>query len=61
MAFTVVIALVSAMLLSLTFVPAAVAMLVTGRVAEKENRWSAPSSGSTRRCWIAPWPGGFRS
>ena len=38
MAFTVVIALVSAMLLSLTFVPAAVAMFVTGRVAEKENR-----------------------
>ncbi len=38
MAFTVVIALLSAMLLSLTFVPAAVALFVTGRVAEKENR-----------------------
>jgi heavy metal efflux system protein len=38
MAFTVVIALLSAMLLSLTFVPAAVAILVTGRVAEQENR-----------------------
>jgi cobalt-zinc-cadmium resistance protein CzcA len=38
MAFTVVIALVSAMLLSLTFVPAAVAMFVTGKVEEKENR-----------------------
>ena len=38
MAFTVVIALVAAMLLSLSFVPAAVAMFVTGRVAEQENR-----------------------
>ncbi len=38
MAFTVVIALVAAMLLSLTFVPAAIALLVSGRVAESENR-----------------------
>lgn len=38
MAFTVVIAITAAMALSLTFVPAAVAMFVTGRVAEKENR-----------------------
>jgi cobalt-zinc-cadmium resistance protein CzcA len=38
MAFTVVIALVAAMLLSLTFVPAAIALFVTGRVAESENR-----------------------
>jgi len=38
MAFTVVIAITAAMVLSLTFVPAAVAMFVTGRVAEKENR-----------------------
>ena len=37
MAFTVVIALVAAMVLSLTFVPAAVALLVTGKVAEKDN------------------------
>ena len=37
MAFTVVIALVAAMLLSLTFVPAAVAQFVTGRVAERDN------------------------
>lgn len=37
MAFTVVIALVAAMLLSLTFVPAAVALFVTGKVAEKDN------------------------
>ena len=37
MAFTVVTALLAAMLLSVTFVPAAVAMFVTGRVEEKEN------------------------
>jgi len=37
MAFTVVIALVAAMLLSLTFVPAAVAQFVSGKVAEKDN------------------------
>ena len=34
----VVLALTAAALLSLTFVPAAVAMFVTGRVEEKENR-----------------------
>ncbi|KZC36107.1 cation transporter, partial [Rhodanobacter sp. FW510-R12] len=38
MAFTVVIAITAAMALSLTFVPSAVAMFVTGRVAERENR-----------------------
>jgi len=38
MAFTVVTALVGAMLLSLTFVPAAVALFVTGPVADKEGR-----------------------
>ena len=37
MAFTVVIALTAAMVLSLTFVPAAVALFVTGRVEEKES------------------------
>jgi len=37
MAFTVVIALLSALVLSLTFVPAAVALFVTGKVEEKEN------------------------
>lgn len=49
MAFTVVAALLGAMILSITFVPAAVAMLVTGRVKEKEialmiwaKRWYAP-------------------
>ena len=38
MAFTVVIALTGAMALSLTFVPAAVALFVTGKVQEKETR-----------------------
>lgn len=38
MAFTVVIALLSALILSLTFVPAAVALFITGKVEEKENR-----------------------
>ena len=49
MAFTVVAALLGAILLSVTFVPAAVAMFVTGRVQEKENflmaaarRWYGP-------------------
>jgi cobalt-zinc-cadmium resistance protein CzcA len=38
MATTVVLALVGAMLLSLTFVPAAVAVFLGGKVEEKENR-----------------------
>lgn len=37
MAFTVVMALVSALILSLTFVPAAVATFVTGKVEEKDS------------------------
>ncbi|MFW9080772.1 CusA/CzcA family heavy metal efflux RND transporter [Pseudomonas sp. P2757] len=37
MAFTVVIALLGAMLLSVTFVPAAIALFVTGKVQEKEG------------------------
>ena len=43
MAFTVVIALLCAMLLSLTAVPAAVAMFVSGKVAEKDNALIAAS------------------
>ncbi len=38
MAITVVMALTAALVLSLTFVPAAVAMFVTGKVEEKESR-----------------------
>ena len=38
MAFTVVTALVAALALTVTFVPAAIALFVTGRVAETENR-----------------------
>ncbi len=44
MAFTVLAALFGAMLLSVTFVPAAVAIFVTGRVSEQESppmRWAA--------------------
>lgn len=37
MAFTVVTALLAALLLSFTFVPAAVALFITGKVEEKEN------------------------
>ncbi|WP_341892715.1 CusA/CzcA family heavy metal efflux RND transporter [Variovorax sp. YR752] len=38
MAFTVVIALLGAMILSITFIPAAVALFIGNKVAEKENR-----------------------
>jgi cobalt-zinc-cadmium resistance protein CzcA len=38
MAFTVITALASALILSLTVVPASIALFVNGRVAEKENR-----------------------
>lgn len=38
MAFTVVVALLGAMILSITFIPAAVALFIGRRVAEKENR-----------------------
>ncbi len=37
MAFTVITALLGAMLLSITFVPAAVALLLRGKISEKEN------------------------
>ncbi len=43
MAFTVIAALVGAMILSVTFVPAAIAIFLTGRVSERENilmRWA---------------------
>ena len=39
MAMTVVLALIGAMILSVTFVPAAVALFVTGEVKEIESRW----------------------
>jgi cobalt-zinc-cadmium resistance protein CzcA len=55
MAFTVVAALVGAMILSVTFIPAAVALFIGNRVSEKENflmmqakRWYGP-------CWIGLW------
>jgi cobalt-zinc-cadmium resistance protein CzcA len=39
MAMTVVLALVGAIILSVTFVPAAVALFVNGEVKETESRW----------------------
>ena len=39
MAMTVVLALMGAMILSVTFVPAAVALLIQGEVKETESRW----------------------
>lgn len=39
MAMTVVLALLGAIILSVTFVPAAVALFITGEVKEKESRW----------------------
>jgi heavy metal efflux system protein len=38
MAFAVIVALLAALVLSLTFVPAAVALFLTGRIEEQENR-----------------------
>jgi cobalt-zinc-cadmium resistance protein CzcA len=49
MAFTVVIALTAAMLLSLTFVPAAVALFMTGPVKESDNRLMA-----RMKAWYRP-------
>ena len=37
MAFTVIVALFGAMILSVTFIPAAVALFFQGRLSEKEN------------------------
>lgn len=41
MALTVIIALVAAFILSITFVPAMIALLIKGRVEEKDNRFMA--------------------
>src|SRR5450830_534322 len=56
MALTVVIALLGAMVLSITFIPAAVALFIGDKVAEKENalmraakRWYAPLLGKVMR------------
>lgn len=56
MAFTVVIALVGAMILSITFIPAAVALFIGDKVSEKENalmltakRWYGPALDSVMR------------
>ena len=48
MAFTVVVALVSALLLSLTFVPAAVALFVRSKVADTEGRLEGQAKSAYR-------------
>ena len=59
MAFTVVIALLGAMILSVTFVPAAIALFVTGKVKEEENLVMR----SARRAYapVLDWVMGHRS
>ena len=49
MAFTVLAALLGAMILSVTFVPAAVSVFVTGRLSERENPLVAGPRGSMRQ------------
>src|SRR4029077_15672377 len=60
MAFTVIIALASAFVLSLTFVPAMIAIAVTGRVQEKENLLirglKVPYRPALAAAIRAPWP-----
>ena len=54
MALTVLMALLGAAIFSMTFVPAAVAIFVTGRVSEKENLLHAGApSGCICRCSAA--------
>ena len=48
MALTVIIALASAFVLSLTFVPAMIAIFITGRVQEKENCFRSMDEGALR-------------
>ncbi|EGH24051.1 cation efflux family protein, partial [Pseudomonas amygdali pv. mori str. 301020] len=59
MAFTVVIALLGAMILSVTFVPAAIAMFVTGKVKEEEG--FVMRSARHRYAPILSWVLGHRS
>jgi cobalt-zinc-cadmium resistance protein CzcA len=54
MAFTVVIALLGAMILSVTFVPAAIALFVTGKVKEEENLVMRNRSDASFNC--SNWP-----
>lgn len=60
MAITVMLALVGAFILSLTFVPAMVAILIRGKVAEKEVKavawFKRGYEPSLRRLVVRPWP-----
>ncbi|SFW89234.1 CusA/CzcA family heavy metal efflux RND transporter [Pseudomonas sp. NFACC10-1] len=60
MAFTVVIALLGAMILSVTFVPAAIAMFVTGKVKEEEEGFVMRTA-RQRYAPILSWVLGHRS
>ena len=63
MAFTVVVALLGALVLSVTFVPAAVATFVTGRVQEQENRvmqWARAATGRRSTSCCGPAAHGHR-
>lgn len=60
MALTVVIALLGAMLLSITFIPAAIALFMGDKVAEKENRlmgWARRAYAPVleKSCMRQPW------
>jgi cobalt-zinc-cadmium resistance protein CzcA len=57
MAFTVVIALIGAMILSVTFVPAAIALFLSGKVAEKES----PAVTWARKIYIPALAGAMRN
>ncbi|ENU29045.1 CusA/CzcA family heavy metal efflux RND transporter [Acinetobacter sp. NIPH 1852] len=58
MAMTVVMALLGAMILSVTFVPAAVALFITGEVKEKESRWMQTLKGKYQQ--ILDWAYQFK-
>ena len=53
MAYTVMIALAAAMVLSITFVPAAVALFLGGKISEKENFFMRFARRLTSRCSAA--------
>ena len=57
MALTVIFALTAAFILSLTFVPAMVALLVRGEIAEQENILMRGAGAFMRPCWTSPCAG----
>jgi cobalt-zinc-cadmium resistance protein CzcA len=57
MAFTVVMALLGAMILSVTFVPAAIALFVTGKVKEEEGLVMRARAGLCAGAGLGAWAG----